>query len=154
MADHIERVGRGEYRLRLAKEERALLRSLLSQLRELLATEDPGLERVFPPAYDDPEDEKAYRELMRGELLAGRLEALDAVERTLDAKRLSENELTAWLAPLNDLRLVLGTRLGVTEELYERPFDPSDPDAPTFALYGWLGWLQEQAVRALSAELD
>ena len=154
MAEHIERVGRGEYRLRLADEERVLLRSLLGQLRELLGTDDPGLERVFPPAYDDAEDERAYRELMRGELVEGRLAALDAVERTLDAKRLTEDELTAWLAPLNDLRLVLGTRLGVTEELYERPFDPRDPDAPAFALYGWLGWLQEQAVRALSAELD
>ena len=147
MAANIERVGRGEYRLRLADEERVLLRSLLGQLRELLGTDDPGLERVFPPAYEDAEDERAYRELMRGELVAGRLEAVDA-------KQLSEDELTAWLAPLNDLRLVLGTRLGVTEELYERPFDPRDPDAPAFALYGWLGWLQEQAVRALSAELD
>jgi hypothetical protein len=153
MNRHIERVGRGAYALSLSAEERSLLRALHDQLRDLLTTDDPGLVRVFPPAYDDPQDEQGYRELMRGELLAGRLNALDAVERTLDARRLSEDELTSWLGALNDLRLVLGTRLGVTEELYGRPIDPDDPHAPALGLYGWLGWLQEEAVEALAAEL-
>src|SRR5262249_12127591 len=153
MAEHIVRVSPGQYALRLAHEERTLLRSLLAQLRDLLGTEDASLRRVFPPAYDDAEAERGYRELMRDELVTGRREALETVERTLDAKRLSEDELTTWLGPLNDLRLVLGTRLGVTEELYERPFDPSDPDAPTFALYGWVRWVPGQAVPGPSAPL-
>ena len=49
---------------------------------------------------------------------------------------------------LNDLRLVLGTRLGVTEDLDEEEM-LSGPEAHAFALYAFLGWLEEQAVRAL-----
>ena len=48
------------------------------------------------------------------------------MERTVDAKVLTAAELTAWMQVLNQARLVLGTRLDVTEddERYE------DPDRP------------------------
>ena len=54
----IERTRTGDIRLRLPRDERALLRSLPAQLRRLLveAPDDPSLERLFPPAYDDAED--------------------------------------------------------------------------------------------------
>ena len=52
-----------------------------------------------------------------------------------------------WLGVLNDTRLVLGTRLGVTEE--ERVLDPADPDAGAYALYQWLTWVQGDLVEEL-----
>ena len=46
----IERTGKGDIRLRLPRDERALLRSLPAELRRLLADapEDPSLERLRP----------------------------------------------------------------------------------------------------------
>jgi hypothetical protein len=54
---------------------------------------------------------------------------------------------------LNDLRLVLGTRLDVNETTFADGLDPRDPDAPELALYGYLSWLQEQAVETAAAVL-
>ena len=143
---------RGEIRLRLPAEERELLRSLPGQLRALLATNDPSLVRLFPKAYgEDEEANAAYEELVRDELVQGRLEALRVLEETADAERLDDEQLAAWIGVLNDFRLVLGTRLDVTEELYASEISPRDPRAPELALYGYLTWLQEQAVQAADA---
>ena len=60
---------------------------------------------------------------------------------------LTPEEVQAWLGVLNDTRLVLGTRLGVTEE--ERELDPADPQAGAYAMYHWLTWLQGDLVEAL-----
>lgn len=153
MSRRIGRDGSGGYRLRLPAEERDVLRGLPAQLRELLQTSDPSLERLFPPAYDDTEADDEYGELVRGDLLEGKLAALEVVEQTVDADRLTEEQLEAWLGALESLRLVLGTKLDVTEATYEQEVDPHDPSAPVLALYGYLSWLQEQAVEALAASL-
>ena len=50
----------------------------------------------------------------------------------------------------HSLRLVIGTRLDVTEEIPE--IREGDPDAPAYAVYDYLGWLLEQAVNAISAD--
>ncbi len=155
MRRRVERRGRGDYRLRLPAEERDVLRRLPGQLRELLATDDPSVYRLFPPAYTDDEQAAAdYARLMRDELLDGHLRALEVLERTVDAERLDEDELDAWVRALNELRLVLGTRLDVTEEMAAAELDRADPRAPELALYGYLSWLQEEAVAALSADVD
>jgi Domain of unknown function (DUF2017) len=150
-----EASGGGSVRLRLPREERDLLRTIRAQLRSLLdeAPDDPSLERLFPPAYDDADSEAEYRRLVRDELLDGRRRALETLEETLDRDRLSPDQAQAWLTALNDLRLVLGTRLDVREdELLER-VDPADPRAPALSLYAYLSWLQEQLVEALAADL-
>ena len=150
----VERTRRGRYRLRLPRQEREILRSLPDQLRELLGTDDPALRRLYPPAYDDdPVRQKEYEGLISPELTRERLDALALVERTVDASQLSEEEITAWLGALNDLRLVLGTRLDVTEELSEEGLPDDDPRSPAFALFAYLGWLEEQIVDALASGL-
>jgi Domain of unknown function (DUF2017) len=153
MSRRIQRDRSGGYRLRLPREERDVLRGLPGQLRELLHTSDPSLERLFPPAYDDTDADDEYVALVRGELLEGKLAALEIVEQTVDAERLDEAQLNAWLGALESLRLVLGTQLDVTEATYAAELDPGDPSAPALALYGYLSWLQEQAVEALAAGL-
>lgn len=152
----IQRDRKGGYRLKLPREERELLASLPSQLREVLrdGADDPALRRLFPPAYtDDADADDEYRRLMREELLDGKLAALRIVEETAYAERLDAGELEAWLGALESLRLYLGTILDVTEESYDAPPHADDPDAPMMALYGYLSWLQEQAVEALSSSL-
>ncbi len=132
-----------------------MLRSLPAQLRSLLDEEpdDPSLRRLFPPAYTDAVDHEAeYRRLMGDELMEKHLSALAVLEETADSERLTEEQANAWLAALNDLRLVLGTRLDVNEDMLGDEVDPSDPQYPALALYAYLSWLQEQLVEALASQ--
>ena len=144
----------GGVRLRLSQDERALLVGLTGELRALLevAPDDPTLRRLFPPAYDDDADERAYRDLTGDSLLDARREALELLERTADREQLTAEEADAWLRALNDLRLVLGTRLDVQEDTFASEPDLNDPRGQALAVYGYLSWLQEQLVEALSSD--
>ena len=143
----LERTPDGGVLVRLSPEERSLLLGLAAELRAQLEGEsgDPSLRRLFPPAYDDAEDERGYRELAGDALLSGRRQALELLAATARSDRLSAEEADAWLRALNDLRLVLGTRLDVHEDM---PLDR--PESPGQAVYTYLSWLQEQLVAALA----
>jgi hypothetical protein len=144
----------GGYELELAPAERELLLELFAELGGLIEAEDDAVGRLYPPAVrDDPEASAEFDRLVHGELASGRLAALGTVRATIHADRLDEAELEAWCGALNDLRLVLGERLGVTEETYDRGVDPQDPRAPELAVFGWLTWLQGSAVEALASRL-
>ena len=126
------------------------------------AAADPVLERLFPPAYRNPEDaerDAEYQRLMRDDLLEAKLANLDVVTSTLDrgtaslrrwTVELTEDEAGSWLGALNDLRLALGARLGITED-FDGDVDPSDPQAPALNVLSYLGWLEENLVDALSS---
>jgi hypothetical protein len=147
----IKRTRDGDFRLRLTDAERELLRRLPAELLALLSSDpdDPALRRLRPSAYeDDAEAEEEYERLMHGELESGRRDALRLLAETADRDRLSADELDAWLRALTDLRLALGTRLDLTEEVYTRQIDPGDPQAYELSVFAYLSWLQEQAVEA------
>jgi uncharacterized protein DUF2017 len=150
----VRRTRRGDFELRLDPQERDILRALPDQLRELIShedpTSDPAMARLYPAAYpDDPIQNLEYERLAVDELTSQRLSSIDAMEGSMDADRLSEDVLLSWLSVLNDLRLVLGTRLEITEETTEDDFAQEDPRASVFALYGYLTWLVDAMVRAL-----
>lgn len=144
------RSGEGAVKLELPPEERALLRDVAEGLQELMTEgeEDPGVERLYPPAHEDPELDREFRDLTAGQLRANREAALGVVRETADHDVLSPEEADAWLRALNDARLVLGTRLELTEEFDWGSFDRDDPNAEELALYAYLSWLQEQLVEA------
>jgi Domain of unknown function (DUF2017) len=121
-------------------------------LRELLAAApaDPSLRRLFPPAFEDDADEAEYRRLTRADLVEGRRQALRVLQDTVDNDRLSPDEAQAWLTALNDLRLVLGTRLDVSEETLLSGLDPREPRARELALYAYLPALQEELVAEIA----
>ena len=152
----MRRTADGGIEPQLSRDERKLMANLALELRSLLDgdTGDPSLRRLFPPAYEEEADESAYRDLMGSELLNGRREALELLSCTAKQKRLSAEEADAWLRALNDLRLVLGTRLDVQEDVLLNDVRPDDPRAHGLAIYGWLSWLQEQLVAALSRSLE
>ena len=137
-------------RLNLDGHEQALLRELLDQLEPLLADpDDPALRRLFPPAYSEEENDQQYRSLVRDQLVNGRAKALASMRDTLASETIDVEQADEWLRALNDLRLVLGTRLDVSEEIdYER-IDLDEPRGRELAMYGYLAWLQEQLVDAL-----
>ena len=148
----IERDGAGGVRLRFHEGEVLLLRELLDELEGLLEDpDDPALRRLFPQAHDDPESDEQYRSLVRDQLVTGREKAVTVVRETLEKDTLGPDEADAWLRALNDLRLVLGTRLDVTEDLDYENLDLNEPRGRDLAVYGYLSWLQEQLVEALAA---
>jgi hypothetical protein len=152
--DRVRRRGEGRYQVRLRPNERVLVADLVGQLREqlLASTDDPAVRRLFPPAYpNDAERDAGYQVLTRDELLEHRLSALDVVERTLDGNDLDHADMTAWMGTLNALRLVLGTRLDVDEDLPD--LDRADPMAPAYAVYEYLGWLLSQVIDVVGADL-
>jgi hypothetical protein len=156
----IRREKDGSISVHLTEPEQMLVKSLLAQLRTLLKvegageiTESSGLRRLFPTAYPEREDlEAEYQGLVRDDLLSRRLAAIDEVESTIVLPTLDDEQLTTWMTTINDLRLVLGTRLDVSED--DDPLiDPDDPDAAALVAYGYLGELLECAVIALSSAL-
>lgn len=118
--------------------------------------DDPALVRLLPDAYgdDDPDASADFRRYTEGDLRAGKragcttvLATLPAVEGTL---QLDREQAMAWLGCLNDLRLVLGTRLGVQDDLEPDDLEPDDPRRQSLQVYGWLGWLQESLLGCLT----
>jgi Domain of unknown function (DUF2017) len=136
--------------LRLDVHERLLLSDLLDELEGLLDdSDDPELRRLFPPAYSDRADDEQYRSLVRDQLISGRAKALATVRKTLAGETLDLEQADQWLRALNDMRLVLGTRWDVTEQLDYGTLDVNEPRGRELAVYGYLSWLQEQLVEAL-----
>ena len=153
MAKLFEKKGE-RFAVRLGKRERELLVELCQQSRALLETEDPSSDpavaRLFPAAYqDDPLRNLEYETSLGGAPRSGKLEALDTVERTVNARALSEEEFLTWMGVVNDLRLVLGTRIDVTEESTDKDFPAGGPQHDAYQVYQFLGWLQQEMLFAL-----
>jgi len=148
---------RGGWRITLDDEERKLLVRLMGELRALLTGPDDNelLRRLFPVAYpEDEEKEAEYQRLMREELVASRLAAIESVSRTIDPagdrarQLLDEGETIAFMQSINAIRLVLGSMLGIADD--ESADDADSADSPEHNLYDFLSWLLEWTVRSLS----
>ncbi|MGB9376283.1 MAG: DUF2017 domain-containing protein [Mycobacteriales bacterium] len=117
--------------------------------------EDPVLARLLPDGYrEDPDAARELRRLtetsLRGEKVRNARVVLAMVPESGGAVTLEDEEvLDVWLRALNDVRLALGTRLGVSEEMVlddEIEAEPDSPRAYSLAVYDWLGWLQDTLV--------
>jgi len=123
------------------------------------APDDPAVKRLLPDAYSDDESASGeFRRLMDTELRQIKTGALNDVTTAAATAagqtvvlRLEPEQAERWLQALTDIRLVVGTRLDVTEDPVDmwNALEPEDPRVPLLAVYDWLGWLQESIVRAL-----
>ena len=146
----IRRSSSGTFIINLPDDERELLHALPGQLHEMLTSGDAtGLRRLFPAAYHlDADKDAEFHELMRGELIASKASRAKVLEETAYARSLTEEQLLGWMGAVNDLRLVLGTQLDVSED--DSDPEPGHPLAAHYGLYHYLGFLLENIVRALS----
>lgn len=132
---------------------RHLLGAVIADLRDSLLSDDETTRRLYPTAYpDDAERNAEFAALAHDQLLMARLDGLDVVERTLDADTLTASDLTAWMQAINQARLVLGTRLDVTED-DPREHDPDHPEAPRLRVYRLLARLLGDIIDALHPSL-
>jgi hypothetical protein len=118
--------------------------------------DDPLLARLLPDAYrDDTDAAGEFRRFTEQDLRSGKLAAARTVLDTLPEEggrvELSEQDAQVWLRALNDVRLALGVRLEITEDIAQRSqdLDPADPRSAYLWVYDWLTYLQETLVRAL-----
>ncbi len=124
--------------------------------------DDPVLSRLLPDAYDrpgadgtDPEASGDFRRYTDADLRAGkRADAqvvLDTVPLGGGRMTLDRDQADAWLGCLNDVRLALGTSLGVTEQTDPDDYADAgdDPAYQALLVYSWLGYLQESLLSCL-----
>jgi hypothetical protein len=144
------------------------LESLLDLGGPLSRPEDPVLARLLPDAYSEDADaaEEFRRYTERGlrdqkaeqarRVIADLEEAglgaeVDADDAPIEVE-LAAAQCEAWLRCLTDVRLALGTRLGVEEgdEDYWDSLPDDDPRAYMHDVYDWLAYVQESLLQALS----
>jgi hypothetical protein len=121
------------------------------------APADPVLARLLPDAYqDDGEAAAEFRKYTESSLREAKKYFAQTLLETLPPNggrvKLSADQARDWLRALNDVRLMFGVRLEVTED-YEQQFaslDPEDPRVAAFQVYDWLGAIQDSLVRAIA----
>jgi len=127
----------------------------------LAEVDDPGEDavRLLPPAYaDDLERQEEFERMTRDDLLARKRASAEAVVASIvsgTTKRetwsgvLDEDGVGAWLGFLNDARLLIGTKLNVTEDMDHSPLPPEDPGAAMHNMYVYLSALEGVLVEGL-----
>lgn len=127
-----------------------LLRGLVGDVLTIVRDDDPDnplTRRLFPDPSPDPETAAELRALIHDDLREAKLANARALLESLgDDGRISLEPDTAeqWLSALNDLRLSIGTAIGLTEET------ELDSEDPAHMVYEWLTFLQGSLVDAVS----
>jgi hypothetical protein len=145
--------------LGLASGERAVLTSLVEQLRQVLDHDlatDPVAVRMFPDAY--PEDDEAsaeFRRYTQDDLRSAKSANAAVVHEWLTGARdgaLTRSDEQAWLRSLTDLRLTIADRLGIVDRATaDNGLDGDDGNVGLRDVYDWLGYVQEHLVVTISA---
>lgn len=152
MGPPIRREG-DHFAVELPEPTAALVTGLCGELETLLREGSPLTERLFPPPYgDDAERNEGYSVLAGAELVENRLEAVATVRKVLQERRADEEELSAWMRSLNDMRLVLGTMMDVTDD--DDPADVRIEHRGAYRVYEVLGGMLEMTVMALTEDLE
>jgi hypothetical protein len=141
-------------RLTFTGPETELLEVLFGDLTTVYEGDDPTdavVLRLNPSAYPQDADADAeYRGLTESGLREDRQARLAACSAELargDQIALGDPDTgTRWIQVLNDLRLTLGTRLGITED--DEPPQVEAESDPRM-IYHWLTAVQDHVVRAL-----
>jgi hypothetical protein len=121
------------------------------------APADPVLARLLPDAYqDDDEAAGEFRKYTESSLREAKKYFAQTLLDTVPPKggrvKLTADQARDWLRALNDVRLMFGVRLEVTEDFDEQlaSLDQKDPRLAALEVYGWLGAVQDSLVRAIA----
>jgi hypothetical protein len=151
---------------RFTPQEAQVLRQCMAELAELISNDpdpdDPAVERLFPDVYpEDPVEQAEFRRFTEAELKLAKLDQIKTVLSDLLESggeiRLPDEKADLWLRALTDIRLTLGTRLGVEDETDIRAEldaavgrNPTSPRVGQLTVYAFLTLLQESLVGALT----
>ena len=153
------RAKRNGVEARLSTIEVEAIKRIATELTESLDEPSEDMYRLFPPGYtDDPAKSREFESLTRDELVGWKRLAATKVIDSIEAGArkhgawqgtLDDETAHAWLGVLNDARLVMGTRIDITEETEHAPLPQDDPRAPSHNLYLYLTGLQASLIDAL-----
>lgn len=152
--------------LQITRLEATHLGDLVDQFAELVSDPsegDPAVLRLVPDAYtDDPEAAREFRDVTERDLLHRRHRDAQLVKISLSPAAtlasvttagaegweevdlvLDPDTVQAWMRTLAAVRLVIASRLGITDE------DQHDDGDPRFGVYDWLGYRLEGLIRAI-----
>ncbi len=144
---------------RLDSVEVAVLLSLLDELAQVGPgdADDAVVARLYPAGYrDDPDSAREFRDLTESALAAERQERYRECRAELaegGGVSVLADAAERWLQVLNDMRLALGTRLGVTADGFADGTDAADrahPDYAARATYYWLTAVQDDLIEHMS----
>lgn len=134
----------GSFQIMLSGLHRKLLAQVCTELRDELSAQgdDDSLRRLYPTAHpDDPEQQQFYQQMTRSDLTDKRIGALTTVIDTVDGDFIDREQLEQWMVAVNAVRLVLGTRLDVSEEDDLEDLGDDDPNQLAWVVYDFLGAL-------------
>ncbi len=127
------------------------------------APDDPILARLLPDFHRpeaDPDSDPAEGADLNGALRS--LHELDIIAEKRRVARellrtvpegggrllLTPEEADAWVTALNDVRLALGTALGIDSDTPDE-LPPDDPRSADMDVYHWVTWVQDNLVVAM-----
>jgi hypothetical protein len=139
----------GRFRVRWRATDRQMVQQLAAELDDALEADDPHLTRLFPPAYGTDEVRShEYDAIARHELIDSRRAALAVLREAMVHPELDADQLGVLMRSINDLRLLVGTRLDVSEDVHER-VSSDDPNFADWLAYDRLTHLLAQIIQAL-----
>ncbi|WP_043806675.1 oxidative stress transcriptional regulator AosR [Rhodococcus triatomae] len=110
-----------------------------------------GRDAVDPDSRD-ANDNGALRSLYEPDIIDAKVAAGSTILRTVPVEGgkivLTPEQAEQWLYGLNDIRLALGTTIGIDADTPDE-LDPDDPRAPHLDVYHWLTWMQDSLVQVL-----
>ncbi len=121
--------------------------------------EDPAVARLLPDfSRDDADLAAGLRILREGDVIAAKDDAavvlLDSLPPGGGTVHLTADTAASWLTALNDVRLALGVRMGITDDDQEPAAASADPEGPEYAMYVTYRWLTAVQESLASALLD
>ncbi|MDQ2848568.1 MAG: DUF2017 domain-containing protein [Actinomycetota bacterium] len=163
--------------------EASLIADLVDQVRELLAgrrqdrpedplatltgmavgpadrPDDPALARLLPDFHaDDAELSAGLRQLREPELIVAKDAAavvlLDTLPRGGGTVRLDDDQATAWMTSLNDIRLAMSERLQIVNDEAEPVAVTADPEGPAAGMWATYRWLSAVLDSLVMARMD
>ncbi len=141
----VERQDDGSYLVTLEPEVRQVLQAIVEQFSQSIHPDSPQAKRLFPTAYPhDQAQEESYKLLGHSQILDTKSANQKIFHNSVFSDTLAEDEVHAWMCCINDVRLLLGTELDVSEDT------AADYENPMYMLYDDLSCLLELFVTARS----
>ena len=118
--------------------------------------DDEVILRLLPDAYQDDEaaanEYRRFTERTLRELKSDRAQfVLENLPEPDQIKSIKTKDFESWLTVLNDVRLALGTRVGIEETTDEEEITGDEDLDHAKDIYAWLTWLQSNLLEEMYA---
>ena len=147
---------KNHYQLVFLASQFEMLQALPIELRDVLEDmdgESPAIQRLFPAASSDDQVNREFQELAAQDIRERKLENLVIFEGTLEKARhenvvklvfvkITAEEFEFWVGFLNDMRLLLGTDIGISDDYWDAQAAYEETGDERIVLYGYLSYLQ------------